>query len=295
MDIFFFIILGAMIGIFSGFFGIGGGIILTPLLLLLGFSPTLVIGTSLMLSLGTSISGAIAHFRMGNIQWRFVAVINIMGIIGTQIAHPIMLNLESLGYAETVISFFYIVLLAFFACMLLKKRKAIRVKRTPTLPPMLLAGFIGLGAGVISSTLGVSGGFFIVPLLISLLGFKAAHAVGTSLASVVFIVSAGFISYSLSSSLDYIMGLSLIIGTFIGTPFGAMATSLFEEKAMRRLLGVLYVCMIISVLSNVFSLSILGLIMIGAFTMFFFTTLIRKSLHNRRKREGRKRAIQRLQ
>ncbi len=285
MEIFTFIILGAIIGTFSGFFGIGGGVILTPLLLLLGFPPTLVIGTSLMLSLGTSVSGAIAHFKMKNIQWRFVAIINVAGIAGTQIAHPIMMILESLGHAETVISIFYIVLLAFFAYTLLKKQKNNRKNRSPLFSPEIMAGFIGLGAGFISTFLGVSGGFFIVPLLIALLGMKASHAVGTSLASVVFIVSAGFISYSFSTSLDYMMGISLIIGTFIGAPIGAKATSLVDEKLIRRLLGILYIFMIISVLSNLFSIEIIGLMMISSFTIVFFTILIRKNLQHSRKRK----------
>ncbi|TWI57861.1 sulfite exporter TauE/SafE family protein [Halalkalibacter nanhaiisediminis] len=285
MEIFIYIILGAIIGVFSGFFGIGGGIILTPLLLLLGFSPTLVIGTSLMLSLGTSISGAIAHFRLKNIQWRYVAVINIAGIIGTQIAHPIMLNLDTLGHAEAFISISYIALLTFFSFTLLKKQRTHRLKRSPLLSPMLIAGLIGLGAGFISAALGVSGGFFIVPLLIALLGLKVPHAVGTSLASVVFIVSAGFLSYSMSSSLNYLMGISLIIGTFIGAPLGAKATSLVEEKSLRRFLGILYICMIASVLSNIFSLSSIGLFIICTFTIIFFFILTHKYLQQSPKRK----------
>ncbi|MET3504690.1 sulfite exporter TauE/SafE family protein [Halalkalibacter oceani] len=286
MDIILFILLGGLIGIFSGFFGIGGGIILTPLLLLLGFSPTFVIGTSLMLSLGTSISGAIAHFRMGNIQWKYVAIINVMGIIGTQIAHPLITKLESLGYAETAISVFYIMLLGFFAVTLLKKQKNKQASRPEPAFPLLIAGLIGLGAGFISSALGVSGGFFIVPLLISLLGLKAPHAVGTSLASVVFIVTAGFISYSVSSTLDYIAGISLIIGTFLGAPLGAKSTLLVKETFMRLLLGSLYICMILSVIVNLFLPSFIGLIIIGAFALFFFTTLIRQKWLSRKEKEA---------
>lgn len=281
MDIILFILLGGLIGIFSGFFGIGGGIILTPLLLLLGYPPTFVIGTSLMLSLGTSISGAIAHFRMGNIQWKYVVIINIMGIIGTQIAHPLITKLEALGYAEAAISIFYIMLLGFFAVTLLKKQKSRPASRPAPAFPLLIAGLIGLGAGFISSALGVSGGFFIVPLLISLLGLKAPHAVGTSLASVVFIVTSGFISYSISSTLDYIAGISLILGTFLGAPIGAKSTLLVKESFMRLLLGSLYICMILSVIVNLFLPSFIGLIIIGAFALFFFTTLIRQKWNSR--------------
>ncbi|NEU30772.1 sulfite exporter TauE/SafE family protein [bacterium LRH843] len=284
MDVVLFILLGTAIGVFSGFFGIGGGIILTPFLLLLGFPSTLVIGTSLMLSLGASISGAISHFRMKNIQWRYVIVINILGIIGTQIAHPLVLKLESFGYAETAISIFYMILLGFFAFTLLRKRKVDGMKKPSSIHPMVIASLIGLGAGFISSTLGVSGSFFIVPLLISLLGFNTPHAVGTSLASVFFIISTGLITYSLSSPLNYLIGISLIIGTFIGSPIGAKATTLLKESSMRKLLGILYVCMIISVITKIFSLSFIGLMIIGLFTAVFFTILVRKKLQLKKQR-----------
>jgi uncharacterized protein len=286
MEYLLFIFLGIAIGVFSGFFGIGGGIILTPLLLMVGLPPTTVIGTSLMLSLGTSISGAISHFRLRNINWYYVIIINCTGIIGTQIAHPLMIRLDQLGLAETVISIFYIVLLSYFAFSLLYKRKNEKPTNKKKLSPAILAGLIGLGAGFISSALGVSGGFFIVPLLIALLGMKASQAVGTSLASVVFIVSAGLISYSLSSPLNYGIGISLIIGTFFGAPIGARATRLFNEARMKKLLGILYICMIVSVLSNILSLSIVGLSIISLFALTFFTLVIRNFVLTNKKKQG---------
>ncbi|MDV2884091.1 sulfite exporter TauE/SafE family protein [Alkalihalophilus pseudofirmus] len=285
MDYLLFILLGVGIGVFSGFFGIGGGIILTPLLLMFGLPPTTVIGTSLMLSLGTSISGALSHFRLKNINWYYVIIINCTGIIGTQIAHPLMIRLDSMGFAETVISVFYVALLSYFAFSLLFPAKKEKQSTKKKLPPAIIAGLIGLGAGFISSALGVSGGFFIVPLLISLLGFKASQAVGTSLASVVFIVAAGLISYSLSSPINFGIGLALILGTFLGAPIGARSTRLFNEKKMKNLLGTLYVCMIVSVLSNTFSLSIIGLILISSFALIFFF-LIGKKFIALKKKQG---------
>lgn len=276
MDVILFILIGLMIGIFSGFFGIGGGIILTPLLLLFGYPPTAVIGTSLMLSLGTSISGALAHFRLKTINWTYVFVINIFGIIGTQIAHPIMLRLESMGIAEQVISLLYIFLLGFFSYTLLNKKSSKPKEKKRVLPPMMIACLIGLGAGILSSALGVSGGFFIVPLLISLLRFTSSEAVGTSLASVFFIVAAGFLSYSFSSSLNYMIGIFLVIGTFIGSPLGAKATVLIEDKLMKKLLGVLYLCIICSVISNIFSFPLIGISIIALFTFLFFSLLLKR-------------------
>ncbi|ARK29416.1 sulfite exporter TauE/SafE family protein [Halalkalibacter krulwichiae] len=274
MDLLPFILLGLLIGCFSGFFGIGGGIILTPFLLLLGFPPTMVIGTSLMLSLGTSITGAFAHLRMKNIKWRYVIIINIFGIVGTQISHPIMLQLDDRGFAETAISFLYVALLGFFAYTLLRKTHNKSQVENRTQAPTFMICLIGLGTGIISSALGVSGGFFIVPLLITLLHFQAAHAVGTALASVVFIVATGLITYSFSTELNYLVGIFLIIGTFIGAPLGAKATIYYSEKKMKKLLGALYVCMIASVIANAIQLPIVGLTIISAFTLFFITLLI---------------------
>ncbi|WP_017728272.1 sulfite exporter TauE/SafE family protein [Halalkalibacterium ligniniphilum] len=284
MDLILVVALGALIGIFSGFFGIGGGMILTPLLLLIGLPPTVVIGTSLMLSLGTSFSGAFAHIRMKNVRWNLVIIINITGIIGTQIAHPLMLYLERMQLAELVISIFYLLLLGFFSISLLRKRKY-RTARVTKLPLHVVASFIGLSAGFISSMLGVSGGFFIVPLLITLLGFSAREAVGTSLASVVLIVAAGVVSYSLSSPLQLALGLSLVLGTFFGTPIGAKLTKQFHEGTMRKLLGALYITIMLSVLVNMANFPKVGLLLISIFALYFFTFSLYR-VHKNKKQQS---------
>ncbi|MED4126090.1 sulfite exporter TauE/SafE family protein [Halalkalibacterium halodurans] len=274
MDWLFFVFLGSIIGIFSGFFGIGGGIILTPLLLLFGFPPAVVIGTSLMLSLGTSLGGAWAHFRMKNIHWSYVLIINIAGIVGTQLAVPLMLFLEERQLAEITISLCYIFLLGFFASSMLIPQ----TKRKPLIqnsPNKLIAVFIGLGAGFISAMLGVSGGFFLVPMLISLLRFAPKKAVGTSLASVIFIVFAGFISYSVQTPVNFGLGLLLIIGTLIGSPVGAKMTAFYSEKTMRTLLGSLYIVIIFSVIANLLQWQEVGLAVISCFTLLFFFLSLR--------------------
>ncbi|MEW8975546.1 MAG: TSUP family transporter, partial [Exiguobacterium sp.] len=91
---YYFLILGFFIGIISGFFGIGGGIILTPLLLILGYAPSVAIATSLMLTLGSTVSGTISHLRLKNVVWRDSLVVGGVGIIGSTIATPLVLRLE---------------------------------------------------------------------------------------------------------------------------------------------------------------------------------------------------------
>ena len=109
-----FIVLGAVISVLAGFFGIGGGFILTPTLLLIGLSPVEAIATSLLFTIATSLSGFIAHLRLKNICWREGIVLGISGAFATQVARPFVFFLQSKNWDELVIPALYIILLSFY-------------------------------------------------------------------------------------------------------------------------------------------------------------------------------------
>jgi uncharacterized protein len=271
---FFYILLGLCIGIFSGIFGIGGGFILTPVLILFGLPPLSAIGTSLMYSIGTSVSGVAAHLRFKNILWKPAAVLGIVGIGATQIAHPLVVWLEKMGYDETIIPIFYIVLLAYFALSLLYKqtKRKNTVQSTTTIHfSWPKAVFIGFTGGFISTTLGVGGGFVMVPMLISLMKFPSRKAVGTSLVSVFFIVSAGFLTYASSVQIDYKLGLLLILGALVGTQLGAKLTTIYSSEQIQKYLGALYITILSSVILKLVHLDKAGL---GIITLYVLTMLV---------------------
>ncbi|MFC3418021.1 sulfite exporter TauE/SafE family protein [Salinicoccus hispanicus] len=253
--------LGIVIGIMSGFFGIGGGFILTPVLMLMGFSPVVAITISLLYTISTSLSGAWVHFQFKNIYWKAVLFLSIGGIAGTQIARPIVLWLQNRGIDELAIPIIYLVLLAYFSISMFasKNKNQDDLNNNTSRWIFLMLGIIG---GVASSTLGVGGGFIMVPLLITLAKIPPKLAVGTSLVSITFIVAIGFISYAASTPIDYILAFYLILGALIGTQIGPRLTKVYSNDQIQHLLGGLYVVTFISVLFKLLNLSLAGLVVL---------------------------------
>lgn len=274
VDIILYLFLGIGIGVLSGFFGIGGGFILTPVLLLMNFSPVIAIATSLMYTIATSLSGVFAHFRLQNIQWKTAFIIGISGVIATQAAFPFVLFLEKFQIEDTIIPLFYILLIVYFSYSLLRT-----VAPTTSFPSfekdfkLYKAIVIGLFAGIVSTTLGVGGGFIIVPLLITILSFHSRNAVGTSLLSVLMIVSAGFATYASTTPIDFKVSGSLIIGALIGGQIGAIFTEGFNDKQIRHYLGTLYAITGVSLLLKLFNIGFIGLSLLLAYCIFLLVIL----------------------
>ncbi|MBT2681287.1 sulfite exporter TauE/SafE family protein [Bacillus sp. ISL-35] len=277
MEYIFFLLLGGLISVMSGFFGVGGGFILTPILLLIGFSPLEAITTSLFFTVGTSMSGIAAHILMKNILWKEGLIMGLSGIVATQLARPLVYALEARGWDEIVIPFLYIVLLAYFAIKMIrqgkKKDEEIPAPAHFSVPKLLAVGFVG---GFVSASLGVGGGFIIVPLIITSLGFNPKKAVGTSLFAVLLIVSVGFISYAINTQIDYFIGLMLIAGALVGSQFGARMTAYFENKEMNSMLGILYLVTLAGAVLKLVDLNKTGLVLMGIFIVYFFVRAIGK-------------------
>lgn len=268
MDIVVYLLLGMGIGVLSGFFGIGGGFILTPVLLLLNVSPVLAIATSLMYTMGTSFSGVIAHLRLQNIQWKPALIIGISGVIATQIAYPFVLFLERFNVADTIIPIGYLLLIVYFAySLLVNKKQSVNPISTEQEFTLYKIIFIGFFAGFISTTLGVGGGFIIVPLLIGILSYRSRYAVGTSLLGVLMIVTAGFFTYAASTPIDYRISGTLIIGALIGGQIGAIFTSSFSDAKIRKYLGTLYSITGVSLLLKLLNLAEAGLLLLLAYAL----------------------------
>lgn len=265
---------GLMTSILSGFFGIGGGFILTPFLLLIGFSPIEAITTSLLFSVGTSLVGGISHIRNDNINWKMVCQLGISGIVATQFAQPLVMFLSVHKLDEVIIPFAYIVLLLYFAWKMLKESKNTKATKAERFLPnkrntVLLTILIGFSGGFVSTSLGVGGGFIMVPLLITLLGLEAKRAVGTSLMSILFIVSSGFITYMLRTPVDISIGILLVAGALFGAPLGVRLTRFYLHRETTRWLSILYLTTMISIIFKLLQFSVGGLLTIGTFMVLF--------------------------
>lgn len=280
-----FFLLGACISVLSGFFGVGGGFILTPTLMLFGFSPVEAVTTSLLFTLGTSFSGITAHVRYKNILWKNGLILGLSGMACTQLARPFVLFLENKGFDEWAIPIFYIILLAYFAFTMFKqgRKQASAETSIPASPSIIKMIFIGAFAGFVSTTLGVGGGFIIVPLSVSLLGFETKKAIGTSLFTIFLIVPVAFLSYAFTVSINYKVSLLLLAGGLIGSSFGSKLTTYYENKEISLLLSGIYIATLISVGLKLANLSIAGLILLGSFILYFFLRSIMKVLSFKRK------------
>ena len=280
---YYFLILGFFIGIISGFFGIGGGIILTPLLLILGYAPSVAIATSLMLTLGSTVSGTLSHLRLKNVVWRDSLVVGGVGIIGSTIATPLVLRLEAVNGAHLVISIVYIGLLLYFANKFLRPKSTAGVQ-TGWKNRYLALAFTGLFAGFISSLLGVSGGFIITPLLVGIVGYELKRAVGTSIASALLIVLSGLVNYTVASTnIDILVGIMLIVGALLGAPIGAKQLTHFESPFVKKYLGIFYLTVAISVLFEVIGWNVASLSVLVALSLIFLLTLL---IYSRRRTNG---------
>jgi uncharacterized protein len=281
MEYLLFLLLGGVISVLSGFFGVGGGFILTPVLLLIGFAPLEAIATSLFFSIGTSLSGIGAHFRLRNILWKEGAVLGVSGMLATQAAKPFVLFLNEKGLDGTVIPACYIVLLSYFAFTMFRQGKRPNEQSReggPSLPRMLLIGFSG---GFVSSSLGVGGGFIMVPLSIAFLGLKPRKAVGTSLFAVLLIVSTGFLSYLSAVDISYLTAILLVAGGLIGSQAGAWLTNFYKNKDISLLLSGLYIATLLSVVFKLIHHNLIGIVLLSLFIAYFFFLSLSKIIRKK--------------
>ncbi|MBW3114682.1 sulfite exporter TauE/SafE family protein [Bacillus sp. MCCB 382] len=266
MEWILFMIGGAVIGIISGFFGIGGGIVLTPTLLVLGYEPSQAIILSLMLTLGSTVTGTVSHLRLKNVNKKLAVLLGVSGVIGSVMTVPFVKWLDSINGASTFISIVYIGILSWFSYQFFSKRQEDTQAKGSFAAPV-----IGLFTGMISSLMGVSGGFVMTPLLTKWLKLDLNKAIGTSISAASIIVLSGIASFMYTGeSLDYRHGILLIIGALIGTPIGSIQLKRFSGVIVKRMLAILYMVVAVSVVFKMLSIASVSLgLILGAVLVFF--------------------------
>ncbi|WP_114570896.1 sulfite exporter TauE/SafE family protein [Exiguobacterium flavidum] len=248
MEMVMFIGLGIGIGVLSGFFGIGGGIILTPLLLIMGKSPSEAIALSLLLTLGSTVTGAFSHAKRKNVVWRDAAIIGGSGALTSMVLAPLVVKMDNVEWAGMLTSLLYIVILSVFAYRFLKKRTAANTTSDGQRAGFAKLSVIGIAAGVVSSLMGVSGGFVLTPLLTGWVRYDLKRAIGTGVAAAMLIVTLGLATHiGTGAGLPYMSGIFLIAGALLGTPFGTKRLLRFKDRTVDRLLGGFYVVVAVSV------------------------------------------------
>lgn len=281
------VFLGLMVGVVSGFVGVGGGFLMIPALIILGFPAHLAVGTSSAWVVGNSIIGTLRHRQLGNIDMKLAILMGI-GIIGGVEAGVRILNwTRNLGLANEVVLSITILILIIIgtytfwearrtkaeSAHMSRKKGRLPQDMSPAsisarlqqanIPPMiyfakskitlslwivLAAGFL---TGVLAGFVGLGGGLILVPFLVYLLGLPSFMAVGTSIFQVIFSSSWGCIRHTMSGNVVIFAAFILLLGSSVGVQFGILVTRYARGIAMKYILAA---SMLVAVLGSILKL-----------------------------------------
>lgn len=249
------LLIGFSVGLMGGFFGIGGGPILTPALNIFGFPMAVAIGTGMLNVFGQSIVGFRKHAVLGNVDPRLGLTVGGAMLVGVELGKRMVMGLESDNLEGSTVRIVYLILLIGLTLRFLRDYLGARRRgehrnenahrEKPEAEPVqpkarvLPALAIGLGVGVLAGFLGVGGGFLLVPAFIYLLGFPTHRAVGTSVLCCVVSGAYGGIAYAAQGRMDLIAVLPMLTGASFGAQLGASAVRFAGSYGLRLLYGIM--------------------------------------------------------
>ena len=257
--------LGGAVGFLSGMFGVGGGFLMTPLLIFIGIPAPVAVGTQANQLVANSVSGVLAHLKRKSLDMRMGAVMLAGGVTGTLIGVLIFRLLRHLGQIDLVISLSYIVTLGLIGSLMVvesintifrrnRARKGpqkrhgwlhglpwkMRFPRSRLYISVLLPGGIGFLAGLLNAILGIGGGFFLIPAMVYLIGMPASLVAGTSLFQIMFTTAATTFLHALTNhTVDVLLALILLTGGVIGAQYGTMVANRIKPEVSRALLALI--------------------------------------------------------
>jgi len=269
--------MGGMVGILSGIFGVGGGFLMTPLLIMAGIPPTVAAASDSNQIVGASTSGTLAHYRLGNVDFKMGIVLLIGGVIGGTMGVQVIKILRQLGNADFLIKVTYVLMLGFVGFYMfieslqaLKKDKVAVVaakkeskyaRLVNKLPwqvdfdksgirlSILMPLFLGTFVGVLAAIMGVGGGFIMVPVMVYLLRMPMHVVVGTSLFQILFTCIDVTIMQSYTNhTVDFILALILLLGSTLGAQFGAKISKRLKGDQLKIFLASLVLLVMVKML-----------------------------------------------
>ena len=267
INVFLLIAAGGLVGVLSGLLGVGGGFLLTPILMMIGVPPTVAAASNTNAIVATSSSGVAAHFRLKNVDIKMGSLLLVGGLCGSAIGVQAIKALKKMGNADVLITLTYIVVLGFMGSFIVrdsigkmrrglmapKSRKPgqtrIMLSRLPfqvdfprsgvrhsLLVPFILCSLVG----VLTSVMGVGGGLMMVPMMVYLLRMPAHVAVGTDLFQILFTCAGATIMQATTNhTVDLVLALFLATGSTIGAQIGARLSRLLRGEQLMIILGVL--------------------------------------------------------
>ena len=279
VNIFLIVFIGMVVGALSGLFGVGGGFLMTPLLIFLGIPPVVAVGSEAPHVLASSVSGVIAHWRKRNVDFKMGFFLLSGGVIGSTLGVNLFKLLKTYGQIDIVIQFLFIIFLGFIGMTMAfesakttiknyRTTSAIRTKLhqhswihglpfklrfhrsklyISAIPPILIGFFVG----ILSAMMGVGGGFIMIPAMVYILGMSTNVVVGTSLFQIIFVTanSTFFQSY-LNQTVDIVLSALMILGGVIGAQIGVRIGSQLKAEYLRGILAILVLLVCAKILSD---------------------------------------------
>jgi uncharacterized membrane protein YfcA len=260
--------MGGAVGFLSGMFGVGGGFLLTPLLIFYGLPSEVAVATTASHITASSMAGAIAHWKRRTVDFTMAGVLLSGGLVGTSCGVWLLKILREAGQSELVVSAGYVILLGTVGSLMLRESlEAVRATRRgdslpsrpaqhhnwihglplkmrfrqsrlyiSVIPPLML----GFAVGILSAIMGVGGGFILVPAMIYLLRMPTSVVMGTSFVQILCVTAATTVLQAASNyNVDILLAGVLILGGVVGAQFGVRMGTQMRGEQLRFLLAVL--------------------------------------------------------
>ena len=272
--------LGGMVGFLSGLFGVGGGFLLTPLLMMVGIPPTVAAASDSNQIVAASTSGTYAHYRLGNVDFRMGILLLIGGILGGTVGVQLIKVLRRLGDADFVIKMTYVLMLGTVGSYMfveslqnLRQQAPVKKKEADTGKPSLYGRLIRalpwqmhyaksgittspllpllLGAlvGILAAIMGVGGGFIMVPIMVYMLRMPMHVVVGTSLFQILFTcINVTIMQAAYNFTVDVVLAVMLLLGSTIGAQIGTKLGRRLKGDQLKILLASLVLLVMIQML-----------------------------------------------
>ncbi|RJQ65138.1 MAG: sulfite exporter TauE/SafE family protein [Desulfobacteraceae bacterium] len=283
VSLFLLLGMGLLVGFLSGLFGVGGGFLLTPLLIMIGIPPTVAAASDSNQIVAASSSGILAHYRMGNVDFKMGSLLLIGGILGGVVGVQIIKILRGMGNADFLINITYVVMLGLIGIYMFqesltalkraKKPAAVGKEWDKNKKPSVYAEIVsrlplkiafeksgveisclmplGLGilVGILAGIMGVGGGFIMVPIMVYLLRMPMHVVVGTSLFQIYFTCfNVTIMQAYMNHTVDFILALVLLVGSAVGAQIGARAGKRLKADQLKILLACIILVVMIKML-----------------------------------------------
>ena len=256
---------GAFLGLIMGLVGVGGGFLLTPIMMFLGIPPPVAVASVANQLVAPSVSGVLSHWKRSNVDFKMGTVLLLGGVVGSSIGVLLFNFLGKIGQLDFVIKSSYVIFLTLIGSLMfteslrlvLRTRKGkisrgklhqhnwlhglpfkIRFRKSKLYISILLPILIGVIVGIFAALMGIGGGFIIVPAMIYLLGMPTSLVVGTSLFQIIFVAAnTTILQASQNQTVDIVLATILLFGSVIGVQIGSRYTNILKGEYLRLILS----------------------------------------------------------